>query len=363
MGDFHVIATLATKLKVKWIDKVLTGCQGEKNNHGRVPPLEIMPAKEINGAKKEISMTASVTPVVTVGTPTWNNGDIFWLSIESLCRQETTVPWEYIVFECPSPNEAGPKFVEKYKERLRSAGCVRIKYINRGKRYDLSTKWITIAKEAQGRILIMHDSDDYTHPLRIQRTVELIGNFPWYDTRYAWHYSIPDNKMMMYDYQVVRKLWKTGFNIAILTDIVRRVPDPHKNSGIHKWLSDYVKTKYIDSNIYPCLATTGMNTVSLTRIRQFRNPRPPFVKTDKKINDIGLPEDVVNKLVHHKEMSALDVHRAGEKVEVMFLQNYCRLYKKGDIKRIPRQAYDFLVKKHHVKLVKEDVLEPINIEI
>lgn len=359
MGDYHVISTLAKKLKVKWIDKVLTGCQGVKNNHGKTPPVEVMPV--ITNKVELINNTK--TPVVTIGTPTWNNGDIFWLSIESLCRIETKYPWEYIVYECPSPNPVGREFIEKYKERLQAAGCVRIEYINKGRRMDLSTKWIEIARHAKGEILIMHDSDDYTHPGRIDKTLEYIGNNPWYDTRYAWHYSITDKKMIMYDYQTVRKLWKTGFNLAIRTDIVRKVADPHKNAGIHKWLSEYVDRKYIDSNIYPCVATTGMNSVSMSRRRQFRNPRPPFVKTNKTIYDIGLPADVVAKLVHNKELRPIEIHRAAEKVEVVFLKSYCRLYKKGDIKRIPRQAYDTLVAKHHVKLLKEEVLEPVNVEI
>lgn len=355
MGDYHVISTLAKKLKVVWIDKTLTGCQGERNNHGRVPPVENIPE-----TKREITTDK---PVVTIGTPTWNNGDIFWLSIESLCRLETKYPWEYIVFECPSPNPVGREYIESYRERLRAAGCVRIKYINKGHRVDLSTKWIEIARQATADILIMHDSDDYTHPQRIDRTVELIGDNPWYDTRYAWHYSIPGKKLIMYDYQMVRKLWKTGFNIAILTDIVRKTKDPHKNSGIHKWLSERVDRKYIDPTIYPCLATTGMNSVSMNRIRHFRNPRPPFKKTDKTITDIGIPADVIAKLKHNKELRPLEIQRAAEKVEVLFLKSYCRLYKKGERKRIPRQAYDNLVRKHHVQLINEEVLEPINVEI
>ena len=355
MGDYHVISTLAKKLKVKWIDRVLTGTQGAKNNHGKIPAIE--------GQVTLNKTTNKSSLLVTIGTPTWNNGDIFWLSIESLCRQETSVPWEYIVFECPGPNPVGEKFIQSYKERLQAAGCVRIKYINKGRRYDLSSKWIEIAREARGEILIMHDSDDYTHPLRIQKTVEMINGYPWYDTRYAWHYSIPLKKMMMYDYQVIRKLWKTGFNIALKTDILRHIRDPHKNSGIHKWLSQYVDRKYVDSNIYPCLATTGMNSVSLTRARQFYHPRPPFFKTSKTINDIGLPIDVVAKLVSNKDITPIQVVRDGEKVEVEFLKDYCRLYKKGEKKKIPRTAFEQLLRKGHVRLLNEPQSEPINVEI
>lgn len=348
-GDFTVIEHLSKKLEVKWVNKILTGTQGGKNHHGK--------------AFEENEPIINMKKLVTVGTPTWNNGDIFWLSIESLCRQETSVPWEYIVCECPSPNPVGKDFIEKYKDRLTQAGCVRIKYINTGKRRDLSTKWLDIAAHAEGRILIMHDSDDYTHPLRIQKTVELIGDNPWYDSRFAWHYSITDKKLIQYDYQIVKKLWKTGFNIAMVTSIVKSIPDPHKNAGIHKWLSGYVERKYIDQAVYPCVATTGMNTVSMSRRRMFDHPQPPFVRTNKTISTIGLPVEIVDKLVNNKDISPLQVMRAGEKVEVEFLKGYCRLYKKGEIKKIPRQAYDTLVAKGHVRLINEAVLEPVNIEL
>lgn len=354
-GDFHVIEYLSKRLKVKWVNKVLTGTQGGMNHHGK--------AFEEVKAPIKIETNDIVKGLVTVGTPTWNNRDIYWLSIESLCRQVTNYPWELIVHECPSGDTLGEEYFNHYKDRLKKAGCVRIKYINRGKRVDLSTKWKDIAREARGEILILHDSDDYTHPLRVQRTMELIGDLPWYDTRYAWHYSIPTGKMMLYDYQITKKKWKTGFNIAIRTEVLRKIPDPHKNAGMHKWMSDYVTEKYIDEENYPCVATTGANTVSLNRTRHFQNPRPPFVKTDKTIHDIGLPEDIVKRLVNNNGQSSLDSFRNQEKIEVEFIRDYCRLYKKGERKKIPATAVSRLLKKHHIRIINEAEYSPISVEI
>ena len=353
-GDYYVIKYLSEKLEVKWVNKILTGTQAGKNHHGAVPDIEKKPVKKLE-IKQE--------PLVSVGTPTWNNKDIYWLSIESLCRQETTYPWELIVHECPSSNPLGEKYFAQYRERLKKSGCQRVVYINKGRRTNLSTKWIEIAKAAKGEVLILHDSDDYTHPLRIQKTMELIGDKPWYDTRYAWHYSIPDNKLMIYDYQLSKNLWKTGFNIAVRTEIVRKMKDTKKNNGIHKWMSNYVKDKYIDQTIYPCVATTGANTVSLNRRRHFNNPRPPFKKTVKTIRNIGLPEDIVKRLIGNNTISPLEIHRAQEKVEVEFLKSYCRLYKIGDIKRIPRLASERLLKKGHIRILSEPQIEPVNVEL
>lgn len=365
-GDFHVIEYLSKKLKVKWVNKVLTGTQGGQNHHGRVPEVEIK--KNIPMVKKnpdpvktleKIETNDIIKGFVSVGTPTWNNSDIYWLSIESLCRQETTYKWELIIHECPSARPLGKGYFEKYKDRLKAAGCERIVYINRGKRINLTTKWKEIAAVARGEYLIMHDSDDYTHPLRIQKTMELIHGYPWYDTRYAWHYSIPLDKLIVYDYLITKKRWKTGFNIGLRTEIVRGAKDINRNFGIHKWLSGYVHTKYVDQTIYSCVATTGANTVSLNRTRHFRNPSPPFVRTNKTIHNIGLPEDVVNKLVGNKSISALDVQRSQGKVKVEFLRSYCRLYKKGEVKLIPWMAADRMLKKNQIRILEEEKMEPI----
>jgi glycosyltransferase involved in cell wall biosynthesis len=267
------------------------------------------------------------------------------------------------VHECPSARPLWREFFDKYKDRLQKAGCQRIVYINRGRRLNLTTKWKEIAQAARGEVLIMHDSDDYTHPLRIQKTMEYIKGFPWYDTRYAWHYSIPLNKMIIYDYMVTKKRWKTGFNIGLLTEVLRGAKDTKKNAGIHKWLSYYVKTKYVDQTMYPCIATTGANTVSLNRTRHFHHPSPPFVRTDKTIHEIGLPKDIVARLLKNDSKSALEVHRAQDKVEVEFLRPYCRLYKKGDIKRIPWMAAERMLKKNQIRIVKEEKMEPIKVVI
>lgn len=352
MGDFHVIDTLSKKLKVKWVDKLLTGTQGKKNNHGKVPPAEIITSQV--GIEKGL---------VSVGTPTWNNADIYWLSIESLCRQKTSFPWELIVFECPSPRPVGVDGINEYAVRLKAAGCQRIVYINKGYKVDLSTKWKEIAAKARGEVLILHDSDDYTHPLRIQRTMELIGDKPWYDTRYAWHYNIPDRKMMLYDYVATEKRWKTGFNIAVRTQIIRSMPDPKINKGIHSWMINYVNDKYVDETNYPCVATTGMNIVSLTRRRGFDKSKLPWLSTTMTIDGIGLPEDIVARLKGVKEMRALDIERSKEKVEVEFTRNYCRLYKEGERRRISKSAYYHLLTLGHVKLISEETNEPIMVEI
>src|SRR6056297_1346770 len=100
---------------------------------------------------------------------------------------------------------------------------------------------------------------------------------------------------------------------------------------MHKWMSEFIGDKYIDQVRLPCVATTGANTVSLNRRRHFRKAAPPWRSTDKTIHDIGIPGDVVNKLVNNESVSELQILRDNSKVEVRFLRKYCRLFKKGEV--------------------------------
>jgi len=361
-SDYHIIKYLSDHLEVKWINKILTGTQAGKNHHGKMPEIEKIDRPEIIIKEKQAVLS---NDLITIGTPTWNNAPIFWLSIESLCRQKTDIPWEYIIMECPGGRPVGKDFVESYKKRLKAVGCQRILYINNGHRVDLTSKWKYIASQARGSLLILHDSDDYTHPERIQKTVENINGKAWYDTRYAWHYSIPDERLILFDYLMTRNRWKTGFNIALRTELVRKAPDIHRNNGIHKWLWEYsrLSDKCCDQTTYPCVATTGANTVSLNRRRHFRSPQSPWKKTDKTINDIGLPEDIVKRLVINNTISELQVFRDNNKVQVRFTRGYCRLFKKDEVKNIPQKAFYELQKKGYVELLDEPEYEQIYAEI
>jgi len=301
-GDFHVIEYLSKKLEVKWVNNILTKVQGGKNNHGKMPDIEkddSVPVEKVTKYGKNIfELTDNKDkPQVSVGTPIWRNGSIYWLSIESLCRQKTDVPWELVVMECPSVDEVGADYFKDYLPRLKDAGCQRVTYVMNEEKVLLTTKWKKIAELARADILIMHDGDDYTHPLRVQRTVEKIGDKPWYDTRFAWHYLIPTHQMLEYDYRMINNLWKTGFNIALKRDIVLNAPDPQRNKGVHGWLADLINDKVVDDEKYPCLATTGANSVSKNRKRSFKQPIKPWRHTDVSIWDIGLPNDIVSRLI------------------------------------------------------------------
>ena len=63
-GDFHIIEYLSKKLKVKWVNKVLTGTQGGKNHHGAA--FEMKPEIKTNIL---VNKENPGKTLVSVGTP------------------------------------------------------------------------------------------------------------------------------------------------------------------------------------------------------------------------------------------------------------------------------------------------------
>jgi hypothetical protein len=83
--------------------------------------------------------------MITAILPTYNNADIIWLQLESLCAQVNTPEWELIIIEEPSEQYFGEDGLSLYAERLGDAGCVRVVYIS-------VTNWIPLAQKVGDRI-------------------------------------------------------------------------------------------------------------------------------------------------------------------------------------------------------------------
>ena len=99
---------------------------------------------------------------LTAALPTWENKNIIWLQLESLCRQETEYNWELIVCEEQTKNMLGKNALMEFHPRLAKAGCKQIKYIPLQNKIPLSQKWVKIANEAEGDSFALCASDDYS---------------------------------------------------------------------------------------------------------------------------------------------------------------------------------------------------------
>lgn len=267
---------------------------------------------------------------MTVGLPTWASRDIIWLAMEGLCRQEAS-DWELIIYECDSPLLAGFEFFECYWERLKETGCKRLVYMFSAQRLPLGQKWKEIAQMAQGEMLLLQASDQYSHPQRIKKTQRV----DWYDTRYFYSYSFISRKLIMFDKNTCDR-WLTGDNMAVRTKLLKSLPDNDKRKGVDFHLYKFITGEKVrDQCIYPGLHTNGANTISTSRERHYTKPNPPWKATKKTINDIGLPWDIVDKIEGFTPVKFRD--RQG-KIRVTFIESVKGIGK-GCEREISADAY------------------------
>ena len=232
------------------------------------------------------------TPMLTVALPTWNNRNIVWLAMEGLCNQQPC-EWELIVMECVSPDVLGEAFFQSYSDRLRATGCKRVLYLYSDTRLPLSQKWKRMAKKAKGDYFALQGSDDYPHP---SRNVDVLNaKADWYDMQKYYHFDVNLKKLIFYDNLGIG----TGFNMAIRTKLLKRLPKEDVSIGVDGYLYKHTRPEKIvrDERIVPGVSTNGANSISIKRIRFYEDTQPPFYPTSKTINDIGLPDEVVTKLI------------------------------------------------------------------
>jgi len=230
--------------------------------------------------------------------------------MEGLARQETTEDWELIVMECFSPNMVGQDYFRNfYRERLKAAGCVRLKYIYSDRRLPLSAKWKKIYKYARGKFFLLQGSDDYPHASRNQDVWD--ADVDWFDCRQYYHYEVNLQKLIRFDNLQTNEMISemsykdvvTGFNMGIRTRLLGKLPE----GDVSRWVDGYLKdsiqpeSRYIDQRLHRGVSTNGVNTISRLRIRFYNDVKPPYYPTTETIDTIGLPEHVAYKLKTHNK--------------------------------------------------------------
>ncbi len=233
----------------------------------------------------------------TVALPCYGAKHIGWLTLESLCRQETTpYDWELIVCEEPHDKMLGIDFFYGYVNRLVQAGCNRIVYLSPDRWIPLAQKWRMIAQAAHPESVsfVKTDADDYQPKSRLMCAYKMTqGGYDWVDHIKGYFYSIRQKKLIVYD-----KTKMTNIFISFPTAQARRLPLSDKRRLVDRWLFKSMKPKniYRVDGIYDSLNTDGENCIS-KREKYYVSPQPPFVATDKKITEIGLPKDITDRLM------------------------------------------------------------------
>ena len=240
---------------------------------------------------------------VTVALPTWDNKDIIWLQLESLCRQETEYAWELIVCEEQTKNMLGKDALLIYEQRLQERGCKAIRYIPLKKHTPLSLKWVIIAKASLGKTFCFCASDNYSPPTRIQLSHEKINEgYNWFDVKKSLFLNLKSFSCATYVNQKKEK--NSGVFIATRTELIKGLNGPPwPKSGIDNWIKTKCRTdpSFQFQNNLLGLHTDGANKISSDRKNHYPNNKtrkryiPPFFPPEQSLDEI-LPQEIKNRL-------------------------------------------------------------------
>ncbi|MAG24581.1 hypothetical protein CMI47_03280 [Candidatus Pacearchaeota archaeon] len=245
--------------------------------------------------------------LMTVALPLRKMGDITWMALESLRRQETSVNWELIMFEDGGESrEVLDTFVGKLP------GCKRILYKSIDPKKDgrvsgrhkgavlLIDKWIGMALAASNESVgyILHAGDDYAPKRMIDNHFKNLQNknciYSTYPRGVFYHYAL--KKRIFYNGYAFKSHGKdflTNIHLhnAVRTEDVRKIrpsySDKERNALIDKYIRvniyrnrgiDPTENKYIynvddiDSTDWMTgFNTDGLNTISYRR-KIYNNP-------------------------------------------------------------------------------------------
>lgn len=237
--------------------------------------------------------------MITVAIPVWDSKDIIWLPMESLCRQETSEPWELIVYEEAHQQQCGEPFFASYMNRLKESGCVGFKYLTADTKLPLSYKWEELGKASSGdsKMFCICDADNYYQKFMIQDTADAYKlGYDWLTAKRGFFYNFASCTLAEYSLHE-RPASKTGLQMSIATKLIKKLPRQEKHRLLNAWVFNNCKPqkrKDEDKHLNT-LCTHGHNHISTKRGKMIDNFEVPFYKTDVQLNDI-LPEDVEFKL-------------------------------------------------------------------
>lgn len=240
------------------------------------------------------SAAAAAIPL-TVALPTYNNGKILWLQLESLLRQDTMHPFEVLVLECPKGGEyPSERVVSQYIGRFAERG-VDLKYIKSSRRMPLMSKWIAMAKAAASDNLMMVASDNYTPATAVERYVAAFDSGAnWIDCDSGVFYDIATKAMATW----TMPEGVTGLLFATHSKAVAGMNDTALKRGIdYEIYLSVPHDRRVNITFNDGLLTDGANTISLHRAALYNTGRfhRCFSAFDGGLQD-RIPADVAERL-------------------------------------------------------------------
>ena len=242
---------------------------------------------------------------LTVALPIWRGNDIAWLAMEGLCRQDRTLfDWELMICEEGIGNPLGKQFFADYLPRLRNCGCSKLSYISLDRWLPLSQKWRLMGQRMakSSNVFLLQAADCYSFKERLNESYQRIvdeGN-TWYDVGHGYFYSLASGRMILFQQA---SQTHSQLAMALSADCARTIPNVALRRNIDNFLLQHcMRTvaasfcRHVDMAEYAGVDTNGYNNISITREDYFERPRRPFAPTDKKLKDIGLPDDITQHL-------------------------------------------------------------------
>tara|TARA_Y100001963_G_scaffold139007_1_gene204425 strand:- start:2179 stop:3018 length:840 start_codon:yes stop_codon:yes gene_type:complete len=262
---------------------------------------------------------------LTAALPTWENRNIIWLQLESLCRQKTDLNWELIVCEeqtparrvfdmeegtvVMKPTMLGEKDLMDWEPRLREAGCKRIKYIPLGKREPLSKKWWIIGQEAKGDTYALCAADDYSSPDRFELSHSKIDEgYDWFNVKKGIFLNIQTWDSATF----IAENEKRGLTMACNTKKIKNIIGNYwPTYSVDGWLQQKMSRFYSHPEPVLGLDTDGANKICGNRAGMYAHGFyqltqsngmliSNFVSPQQKVEDI-LPEPVLKRLKDERD--------------------------------------------------------------
>jgi len=232
---------------------------------------------------------------MTIALPTYNSNPILWLQLEALCNQKTTHDWELIVCEETGAYYSGEKYLEPYLDRLKEAGCNRVKYIPLTSWVPLSQKWVIIAQEARFKNYALCASDNYSPSDRIEQSVEALKDADWVDWSCGLFVDLNTFKTARWERPGEKR---SGLFMATKTKFMKSLKGPYPKRSIDGWIKDQspIKKRVRVAQMPKGLHTDGANQISHHRAGLYvEEIKAPFHKDSHELRDL-VPEYIVTEL-------------------------------------------------------------------
>ena len=240
---------------------------------------------------------------LSVILPLFRAKNIAWVAFESLIRQEDVdFDWELIVIEEDFENPFGIDEILKYKESLKSVGCVQIKYISLKKWMPLSSKWYFLIQESSNtsKIIAFCSADIYQSKKRLSKQYKtlLSTNKNWYKLSENIIYDLSLNKHVKFPISEERN---DSCSVMATKDLVNKLPLVGIKKHVDSWLYNTLKNIgldffYDETNDlkYDTINVNGINNLSFGRKEKILQIEPPLLECCDDMKN-HVPIDIFDK--------------------------------------------------------------------